>query len=149
MNFSSSYSTTSTLNHYLSQSSTYLHYPSIFDDTFKLYQLVIVDTSNKNICVSATLPNLSATLPQTNSCKNMFRKVYTLVLESNFSSSELVATMYSYFHFNTRSAGVDVTWKMDKICNAIFHIEHLTCLKFHDYLDKSVYFSTPDPCLPG
>ena len=69
-----------------------------------------------------------------------FGIVKGLAIDSIFSSADLVVMIAGYFDFNTSSAEEEATVAVKNIRAAIFDVNHLTGLVFHDHKGGSISF---------
>ena len=59
------------------------------------------------------------------------RKIRALEVKPFFSSTDLVATIFTYFDFNTSSVDMEVVTVVDKI-RAVFYVKNLINLDFRN-----------------
>ena len=109
-------------------------------NAFGSYQLLAVGTSDKNIRVPVPLPMSQLPYRKVMVADLFFGTIKGLALDSAFSSADLIATTAGYFGFNTSSAEDEVTVASVKVRAAIFNIEHLTGLGFHNSKVDAVSF---------
>lgn len=106
------------------------------------YLLMEVDTSIKMIRVPTVLP-MSEKPYRDTMVVELFRNIKALAVDSSFSPAELVATIATYFDFNTSSAESEAATVTYKICSAIFQVDNLTSLGFRNQ------YGTPVLCRPN
>ena len=67
------------------------------------------------------------------------------MLESDFSSANLVATIATYFDFNTGSAEIESAAAADKIHDADFRVENLIGPGFRNQYGTQIYCRPNEP----
>ena len=101
-------------------------------NSFGSFQLMEVGSSAKTIRVPTALPMSEKPHRKATVANIFFRKIKALLLESDFSSADQVATIATYFDFNTESAEIESTAAADKIHDAFFRVENLIGLGFRN-----------------
>ena len=76
-------------------------------NTFGAFRLMEVGSSARTIRVPTALPMSEKPYRKAMVADIFFRKIKALALESDFSSADLVATIATYFDFNTGSAEIE------------------------------------------
>ena len=75
---------------------------------------------------------------------SFFREVKALTVDSVFSSTDLVATIATYFDFNTSSAEIEAATAAERIRATIFQVEYLTGLGFRNQYGTPVSYRQGD-----
>ena len=73
-----------------------------------------------------------------------FRKLKALAVDSASFSADLVATIATYFDFNTSSAVIEAATSAERIRAAVFQVEYLTGLGFRNQYGTPVSYSQGD-----
>lgn len=113
--------------------------------SFESYQLMEVGTSSKAIWVPAALLILKKIYYKAIMTKLFFHKIKALAFDSSFSSSNLVATIVTYFNSNMNSVVIDAATSVNKIRAAVFHVENLTSLGSRNQYETPVFCRLNEP----
>ena len=90
--------------------------------SFGTFQLVKVGSSDGTIRVPSAIPMSEKPYRKAMVADLFFRKVKALAVDSAFSSADLVATIATYFDFNTSSAEIEAAKAAAGIRAAIFQV---------------------------
>ena len=100
--------------------------------SFGSFQLLKIGSSDGTIRVPSAIPMLEKPYRKSMVADLFFRKVKALAVDSAFSSADLVATIATYFDFNTSSAEIEAATAAERIRAAVFQVEYLTGLGFRN-----------------
>ena len=102
-----------------------------------------VGSSDGTIRVPAAIPMSENLYRKVMVVDLFFRKIKALSVNCAFSSADLVATIATYFDFNTNSAKIEAATAAERIRAAVFQVEYLTGLGFRNQ------YGTPVSYRPG
>ena len=112
--------------------------------SFGSFQLVKVGSSDGTIGVPSAIPMSAKLYRKAMVADLFFRKVKALAVDSAFSSADLVATIATYFDFNTSSAEIEATKVAARIRAAVFQVEYLTGLGFRNQYGTPISYRQGD-----
>ena len=105
--------------------------------------LMRVDTSDGMVRVLSAIPMSEKPYRKAMVADFFFQKIKALVVNSAFSSVDLVATIATYFDFNTSSVEIEEATTADKTSAAVFKVDYLASLGFRNQC------GTPVSCRPA
>lgn len=91
-----------------------------------------VDTSDGMVRVLSDIPMSEKPYRKAMVADFFYQKIKALVVNSAFSSVDLVATIATYFDFNTCSAEIEAVAAVDKISAAVFKVDYFASLGFRN-----------------
>ena len=112
---------------------------------FGSFELMEVGSSAKTIRIPTALPISKKPYHKAMVTDIFSRKIKALALESDFFSVDLVATIATYFDFNTGSTESESATVADTIYDAVFRVENLINLGFRNQYGTHIHCHPNEP----
>ena len=115
--------------------------------SFETFQLLRIGSSDGTIRVPSAIPMSEKPYLKEMVVDLFFWKIKSLAVNSVFSFADLVATIATYFNFNTSSVEIEAATAADRIRAAFFLVEYLTSLGFRNQYGTPVSYRPGDTWL--